>query len=183
MIGFILGLGNPKRGRSLIRSVGAAALIGAGLPILAVTASLIVGPAFQKSDVELYREIFGYHTTMVEQDMLFDDFGHGTNREIFMRAYPDEEQRQRMLSIPGLTPSNVTISQFAALGDEHGFMWWIEVTPNGGGNYCRSARILEAHGFERWRKLLVAECLDGGGEFPASANAGKFFVVASGRDR
>jgi len=41
--------------------------------------------------------------------------------------------------------------------------------------------VLDAHGFNGWTEFRVAECTDAGTKFPAPANAGIFYVVASGR--
>ena len=140
----------------------------------------VIGNLIQSSDTELYVEIFGYRPTITEDRMLFDDFGSGSDREIFMRAEPTNAERKRLLSIPNAVQSGFTLDQFIAQGASHGFSWWIS-SSDPYGDFCKSARILDAHGFRGWVEFRIAECLDAGTEFPASANKGKVYVIASGR--
>jgi hypothetical protein len=141
----------------------------------------VIGNLLQSSDTELYEEIFGYRPTITEDRMLFDDFGSGRNREIFMRAEPNAAERAKMFAIPGAVESDFGLDDFASRGQSYGFMWWLS-----GGDmtqgYCKSARILDAHGFRGWTEFRIAECLDAGSEFPASATKGNVYVIASGRN-
>jgi hypothetical protein len=171
---------SPKNRRPKITTVvaipiGCAAILIIGLPLLAAFGSLFV-----KSDAQLYEEIFGYRPTLTEDRMLFDDFGGGSDREIFMRAEPTDAERKKLLTIAGSVESSFTLDQFIARGAQHGFMWWMSANSREDG-YCKSARILDAPGFRGWIEFRIAECLDAGTEFPASANAGKVYVIASHR--
>ncbi|HYD36031.1 MAG TPA: hypothetical protein VEA60_00340, partial [Allosphingosinicella sp.] len=150
------------------------------LPFVAFVLLAIVSNLLQSSDTELYEEVFGYRPTIAEDRMLFDDFGSGRSREIFMRAEPDAAERNRLFAIPGAVLSDFTLDDFIARGDSHGFSWWLSRDDMAGG-FCKSARILHAHGFRGWVEFRVAECVDAGTEFPASANQGKVYVIASGR--
>lgn len=154
---------------------GCAAIPVAGLALLAT-----IGNLTQSSDTALFEEIFGYRPTMTEDRMLFDDFGSGRDRDIYMRAEPTDAERKRLLAIPGAKPSDFTLDQFIARGEAQGFSWWMSGNDYMPG-YCKSARILDAHGFRGWGEFRIAECLDAGSDFSASANKGKIFVIASGR--
>ena len=165
------------------RPIAAAIAIPFGcvsIPVVGFVILAVVSNLLQSSDTELYEEAFGYRPTITEDRMLFDDFGSGGSREIFMRADPTEAERNRLLSIPNAVESEFELDQFIARGAAHGFTWWLSSSDMYGG-FCKSARILDAHGFRGWREFRVAECLDAGTEFPASANKGNVFVIASGR--
>ena len=151
------------------------------LPFIGFALLAVVGNLLQSSDTELFEEIFGYRPTITEDRMLFDDFGSGRNREIYMRAEPTEAERRKLFSIPGAVESDFELVDFESRGITQGFMWWIS-SSDMSGDYCKSARILDAHGFRGWTEFRIAECLDAGTEFPASATKGKVFVIATGRD-
>jgi hypothetical protein len=150
------------------------------VPVVGFVVLAVIGNLIQNSDTERYEEIFGYQPTITEDRMLFDDFGSGRAREIFMRAEPTDAERNRLLSIPNAVESDFTLDQFVARGASHGFSWWLSNSDRYA-DFCKSARILDAHGFRGWVEFRVAECLDAGTEFPASATKGKIFVIASGR--
>lgn len=152
----------------------------AALPMMALTLLAAVSPLFQKSDTQLYEEVFGHKPALGEDRMLFNDFGSGTDRHIFMRAEPTSAEREKMLATPALRASKFTLNEFAALGTRQGFSWWISTDPQRN-ERCKSARIREAHGFRGWREFRVAECLDAGTEFPADVNTRYVYIVASGR--
>lgn len=173
-------LASPKDRRPNIATVvafpiGCVAILIIGFPLLAILDSL-----FKKSDAQLYEEVFGYQPTITEDRMLFDDFGRSGDREIFMRAEPTGAERKTLMAIPGLAVSGFTLEQFVARGAQHGLMWWMSSNPHDVG-YCKSARILDTHGFRGWTGFRVAECLDAGTTFPASTNVGLIYVVASRR--
>jgi hypothetical protein len=146
---------------------GCAAMPVAGLALLGA-----IGSALQKSDTQLYEEIFGYRPTITDDRMLFDDFGSGRGREIFMRAEPTDTERAKLLKIPGLVDSNYTFDQFVSRGTQHGFTWWM--SPES----CETARIFDAPGFRGWLDFRVAECLNADTEFWEPSY---IYVVASGR--
>ena len=152
----------------------------AALPVIALALLAAVGSLFQKSDTQLYEEVFGHEPALGEDRMLFNDFGNGTDRHIFMRAEPTSAEREKMLATPPLRASKFTLNEFAALGARHGFTWWISTDAHRN-ERCKSARIREAHGFQGWREFRVAECMDAGTDFPADRNTGYVYVVASGR--
>lgn len=152
----------------------------AALPIIALVILAAVSPLFQKSDTQLYEEVFGHEPALGEDRMLFNDFGNGMDRHIFMRAEPTSAEREKMLATPPLRASEYTLNEFAALGVRHGFTWWISTDPQRN-ELCKSARIREAHGFRGWRGFRVAECLDSGTDFPADTNTRYVYVVAWGR--
>ena len=153
----------------------------AAAPVIGLIALSMLGSALQKSDLQLYQEIFGEGTTVAEQSMLFDDFGRDRTREIYMRIYPDGRESEFLLNLPGSTVSETTLDTFISRGDRHGFMWWPSSDPDSH-NYCGSARIFDADGFNGWRELRIAECLDAGEEFPASTNRGAIYVIAWHRE-
>lgn len=150
------------------------------LPIVALALLAAAGPLFQKSDTRLYEEVFGHEPALGEDRMLFDDFGNGADRQIFMRAEPTGAEREKMLAAPPLRASKLTLDEFAALGARHGFMWWISTDPRSDAR-CKSARIREAPGFRGWREFRVAECLDTGTGFPSGTSTRHVYVFASGR--
>jgi hypothetical protein len=179
--GIVIALGwflaSPKPKRPRIITVVALPFGCAAIPLVGLIAAVLLAPLFQKSDLQLYQEIFGEGTTVPEQSMLFDEFGRGRTREIYMRIYPNGAERDYLLSLPNSKPSDATLEQFIARGDQHGFTWWISSDPHSAG-YCQSARILEIDGFRGWEQLRIAECLDAGEDFPASANYGQIHVIA-----
>jgi hypothetical protein len=150
------------------------------LPVVGFVMLAVIGNLMQSSDTELYEEAFGYRPTITEDRMLFDDFGSGRGRKIFMRAEPTDAERARLFAVPDAVESDFTLDDFISRGELHGFSWWLSGSEMSGG-YCRSARILDAHGFRGWVEFRFAECLDAGTEFPAAAGKGKVYMIASGR--
>ena len=155
----------------------------AALPIVTMILLAMLGTSLQESDADLYEEMFGYRPGISEDRMLSDDFGSGMSREIYMRIEPTTAERQRLLRIPGLTRSPMSIDQFAARGTQNGFSWWIstDIGRRHWFDYCRSARIYEAHGFRGWVEFRIAECTDDGSDFPRPAGTGMIYIVASRR--
>ena len=152
----------------------------AALPIIALVLLAAVGSLFQKSDTELYEEVFGHEPALGEDRMLFNDSGSGADRQIFMRARPTDAEREKMLATAPLRASETTVDEFAALGTQRGFGWWIWSDPRIE-DRCKSVRVREAHGFRGWREFLVAECLDGRTEWRPGMNTREVYVVAAGR--
>ena len=149
-------LTRKREPRPKILKLIAVATTCAATPFLCLILMVVIGNLLQKSDTQLYEEIFGYRSTITEDRMLFDDFGSGRDREIYMRAQPTDAQRKTLLAIPGLVKSQLTPEQFVARG--HGFMWWISSNPSEN-DYCKSFRIHEANGFNGWENLYISECL------------------------
>lgn len=178
--GLVWFLCSPKDRRPSVAAVMAVPFGCVAIPFVGLAMLLIIGNLMQRSDTELYEEAFGYRPTITEDRMLFDDFGSGRNREIFMRAEPTDAERNRLFAIPNAVTSDFTLDDFIARGVSHGFFWWLS-NDSTSGDFCKSARIIDAHGFRGWVEFRVAECLDAGPEFPASANKGKVYVIASGR--
>lgn len=180
-IGIVWFLVGPKKKRSLWTALLFLPVGCATVPVIGLLALGMVMATLQKSDLQLYQEIFGEGSTVAEQSMLFDDFGRGRTREIYMRIYPDGRESEFLLNLPGSTVSEMTLQAFINRGDRHGFMWWPSSDPDSH-NYCETARILEADGFRGWRELRMAECLDAGENFPASTNRGVIYVIAWHRE-
>lgn len=151
----------------------------AALPVVGIVAVLLAAAAFQKNDLELYQEVFATGTTVPMESMLFDEFGRGRSREIYMRIYPDDAERTFLESLPGLKASGMTLDEFVGRGEQHGFMWWISTAPNAFGR-CSSPRILEADGLNGWREFRLADC-DPSHESPRSGGGGPIYVIARGR--
>ncbi len=147
-----------------------------GVVLLTVTANLL-----QKSDDALAEEVFGRPTTLTDDRMLFDDFGRGQDREVYMRAEMTDAEREDLLSIADAVESDFPLASFVSRGARKGFTWWVSTDP-GDINYCASARIRDAHGFNGWTEFRFAECLQAGTEFPQSSNKGDVYVVASRRN-
>ena len=171
---------SPKQKRPNLIVVTAVPFVCAAAPVLGLIAMVSLASVFQKSDLQLYQEIFGSGTTVPEQSMLFDDFGRGRSREIYMRIYPDGAESEFLINLPGSTASEITLQQFVSQGDQHGFTWWISSDPNHP-DYCASARILEADGYRGWRELRIAECLDAGHDSRTSSDLGEIYVIARHR--
>jgi hypothetical protein len=103
-------------------TVVVAAPVGcAALPFITFAFLAAIAPLFQKSDTQLYREVFGHQPPFGEDRMLFDDFGSGADREIFMRAEPTRAERDQMLATAPLRASELTVNDFVALGSRHNF--------------------------------------------------------------
>lgn len=177
-MGFAWYLGKGKGQRPKIAAMIAIPFGCVALPVVCFVMLAAVGNLLQSSDTELYEEIFGYRPTIAEDRMLFDDFGSGGSREIFMRAEPTKAERARLFSIPGARKSDFTLDDFIARGESHGFSWWLS-NADGFGGACKSARMLDAHGFRGWVEFRIAECVDAGTEY--SESEGKVYVIASGR--
>lgn len=116
-----------KDSRPRILTVVAVPFGCAGVPVIGLLLLSAASAFFQKSDAQLYKEAFGYRPTIDEDRMLFDDFGNGAKREIFMKAEPTNDERSILLTIPGLVQSEFTLDQFIARGAQHGFMWWFRL--------------------------------------------------------
>ena len=87
---------------------------------------------------------------------------------------------KQLLSIAGATDSEFTLANFESRGEAHGFIWWLDADHKSG-HHCKSARILDTHGYRGWEEFRIAECVDAGAEFSGSAGKGKVYVIASGR--
>ena len=122
--------------------------------------------------------MFGYRPTIDEKRMIFDSFGEGADREIFMRAEPTDAERRRLLAIPGLVPSEYTLDAVVAQGNRHGFTWWLSTEPHSS-QYCQAARVREAPGFRGWTTFRIAECTDAGSDAFAEGRTRNVYVVAS----
>lgn len=174
---FSSGKGNrPNLAAVLAIPFGCAAIPVVGVVLLVVAANLL-----QKSDEALANEVFGRPTSLTGDRLLFDDFGMGRDREIYMRAEMTDAERENLLSIADAVESDFPLAAFASLGARKGFTWWVSTDP-GDRNYCASARIRNAHGFNGWTEFRFAECLEAGTEFPQSSNKGYVYVVASRRN-
>ncbi len=188
MIAFVAALGVASiwflhRRRDQRPSLAALIAVPAGclaFPIFGLVMVAVVHNLTRSSDTELFEELIGYPPTISEDRLLFDDFGSGPGREIYMRAEPSDSERNRLMSIPNGVESDFTLNRFIAWGESQGLSWWLSTSERSGG-YCKSARILDAHGFRGWEEFRIAECLDSGTEFPASANKGNIYVIAMGR--
>jgi hypothetical protein len=179
-VGLVWFLTSSKERRPGIAAVAAIPIGFVAVPVIGLALLAVVGGASQKSDTQLYEEIFGHRPTITEDRMLLNDSGRGGSRAIYMRAEPSKRERTRLLNISGANDSDFTLSRFAARGASEGFSWWVSAEPSDR-NYCKSARIMDAHGFNGWREFRVAECVEAGTEFPASSNVGSVYVIASGR--
>lgn len=166
-------------------SVAAAVVVStpvgcAALPVITLALLAAVSSLFQKSDTQLYKEIFGHEPPLTEDRMLFDNFGRGEDREIFMRAQPTGAEHAKMFAAAPLRASALSRNEFAELGARHSFSWWIATNPQPDDD-CKSPRIREAHGFRGWREFRIAECLDGNPNLPPHMRMSHVYVVASGR--
>jgi hypothetical protein len=179
--GLVWFLASPKQKRPHWVALVALPFGFVAAPFLALIVLMMLGSALQKTDLQLYQEVFGEGTTVAEQAMLFDDFGRGRTREIYMRISPDVTEREFLLNLPGSKPSETTLEAFVSRGERHGFIWWPSTDPDSH-NYCESARILEADGFRGWRELRIAECLDSAETFPAPMDRGEIYVIAWHRE-
>lgn len=177
LIGLVWFFASPRQSRPKVITIVAVPFGCALIPVVGLTAMALLAPVFQKSDHALYQEVFGEGTTVPEQSMLFDEFGRGRSREIYVRINPNDAELEYLFSLPGLGASESTLSQFISRGDQHGFTWWITFDPDYPG-YCPSARLWEADGFRGWQQLRIAECVDVGSEYPTTTNRGPIYVIA-----
>ena len=171
---------SPKGRRPRIGVALAVPLGCVSVPVIGVALLAAFGSLTKSSDTDLFEEMFGYRPTITEDRMLFDDFGGGENREIWLRVETNDRERARLLAIPGLAASDLTLDQFIALGNRHGFMWWVSSNLHDP-EYCRTARILDAPGYRGWAEFRIARCTDAGDGPFAAARADIMYVVASGR--
>jgi hypothetical protein len=135
---------------------GIAALIGAplgcmALPVIGLFALILLGSGLQSSDQELYAEIFGYHPAITDDRLLFDDFGYGADRAIYMRAEVNPAEHRRLLMTPGLSSSAMTIANFDAAGEARDFSWWWA-------DGCLDANVYSADGHRDWGSLTLLDC-------------------------
>lgn len=178
LIGLVWFFASPRQARPKMKTLAVVLFGCASIPFVGLTAMTLLSPVFQKSDHALYQEVFGEGTTVPEQSMLFDDFGQGRSREIYMRIYPDGAELEYLFSLPSLRASETNLSEFIKRGEQRGFTWWMTSDPDRLGGYCPSARMLEADGFRGWKELRIADCSDAGSEFPTATNHGPIYVVA-----
>lgn len=150
------------------------------IPVVGVVLLVVAGNMLQKSDEALAEEVFGRSTSLTDGRMLFDDFGSGRGREIYMRAEMTDAEREELLLIGNAVESDFSLAAFASRGARKDLMWWVSTDPEDI-NYCASARIRDAHGFNGWTEFRFAECLEAGTVFPQSSNKGAVYVVASHR--
>lgn len=171
----VLVWGRPRaeRRRSAIAACGCIAIPTAAIALLALLTCL-----WRESDAQLYEEIFGYRPQITEDRMLFDDFGSGSERQIYMRAEPSTAERKRLMAIPRSAVASFTLDDFISDGVRRGFIWWISQDRQDR-NFCDAFRLFDASGSNGWSRLWIVECVRGGAEFPASANAGLIYVIAS----
>lgn len=123
-----------------------------GCAVLPIAALIFLGAAaavFQKSDAQLFQEIYGFIPEMNESQMLSDDFGIWSDRAIYMRLEPTPHDRKRILDVAPKR-SDLSPEQFAALGNEQDFMWW--------DTECKNPAIYDASGYREWRDLTVYDC-------------------------
>lgn len=177
LVGLIWFLASPRRSRPKPVHAAAVPFGCAAVPVVGLGAAILWASVFQKSDHQLYQEVFGERTTVPEQSMLFDAFGRGRSREIYMRIYPDAAEIEHLSGLPGLTVSDTTLSQFASRGDQHGFSWWISSEPGRPG-YCPAAVLLEADGFRGWREFRIAQCKDADADATRLGD-GEIYVIAA----
>lgn len=171
-------LGSRKGQRPKLAAVIAIPFGCVALPVAVLVMLAVIGNLMQSSDTELYEEALGYRPTITEERMLFNDFGSGRGRRIFMRAEPTDAERARLFAVPDAVESDFTLDDFISRGELLGFSWWLSGSETSG-DYCRSARIIDAHGFRGWVEFRLAECLESGTEF--SSGKGKVYMIASGR--
>ena len=127
--------------------------------IVALVVALITFSSLnQKTDKELYQEVFGYAPSMGEDRMLANDQNGEYDRAIFLRAEVIANEKVRLLQIPGLVPSNLTMEYIIGVGTSRGFSWWIEKDPFVDFEGCESSKISEAPGYNNWDDFVVIEC-------------------------
>jgi hypothetical protein len=135
---------------------GIAALFGAplgclALPFIGFGALILIGGWLQKDDTQLFVEIFGYRPTIAEDRLLFDDFGSGASRAIYLRAEVTPAERQRLLRTPGARPSVLTPAHIEQAGEARQFLWW-DV------DACAAATVRNADGYRGWASLTLLDC-------------------------
>jgi hypothetical protein len=173
---------SPKLSRPSPKKLLAIPLGFVIIPLGSLGVWALFAQALQKSDYALYEEVFGTGTTVPEQSIIFDEFGRGREREIYMRIYPDDAEREFLLGLPGIEPSEATLDDFVSRGDQHGFTWWISSTPEWPRPLCESVRLLEADGFHGWKELRIAECVSRQSELTDAVQRGPIFVIAWHRE-
>ena len=152
------------------------------IPVIGLFGLGALASAFAPTDAELFEELYGRTTTLRADQMLFDEFYSGEQRELWFRAEPDSAQRDEVLAIPGLQPSSLTPEDFAALGGGHGFSWWFEPADSPLGSACLKAQISHADKALGWQEIVVAECLEHA-PFGTPQPTNLVYVMARGRIR
>lgn len=178
----LLRLGKLRSPRSALAAVALPFGCGA-LPMLALALFSLAASMFGPTNIALHGELFGPDPTPVSSPgrMLADAFGAGPTREILMRIDPTPAERERLMTLPGLTRTAMTPEDFALRGTRRGLInWWMRPAMPGivsrePGTGCLSPAIYQADGFNGWRELRLALCT------PESGDAPPMFVAAYGR--
>jgi hypothetical protein len=171
-------LASPKHSRPEAKRLIAVTIGFAIIPLGSLAVLSLVAQALQKSDHQLYEEVFATYTAAPDQAMLFDDFGRGKDREIYMRIFPDDGEREFLLSLPNANASSMRVDEFVKRGDQHGFTWWISADSEWASDRCDSVRLFEADGFNGWKELRIAECRVGATGQSSAAQQGPIYVIA-----
>lgn len=178
-LALVVGFRFRRQGRSslplIIFPFGCAAV-----PVILLAVFAAVGAAMSTSDADLYREMWGVSPTVSDDRLLFDDFGRGASREMYLRAEVSGAEREAMLRDVHLEPSRWSLDQFIGRGDARGLSWWLSASPYDT-SHCRRARISDADGFRGWTEFRLAECLDGDGAYSTPGERRDLFVIAYGR--
>ncbi|WP_159981039.1 MULTISPECIES: hypothetical protein [unclassified Novosphingobium] len=178
----LLRLGKLQSPRSALAAVALPFGCGA-LPVLALALFSLAASIFGPDSLALYAELFGPDPSAVSSPgrMLSDAFGAGPTREILLRIDPTPAERARLMTLPGLTHSDMTPEDFAQRGAQRGLgNWWMRPASPGTinrepGTDCLSPVIYQADGFNGWRELRLALCT------PERGDAFSMFVAAYGR--
>jgi hypothetical protein len=128
---------------------GISALLWA--PVIFIAISAIATRNARMTDAELFEHVLGFPSGLTHDQMIFDDYGDPRDGEIFMRVYPDEKLRSKILASNGLRPSRLTLKQLDAIGRDEGLLWW-------DAGECAGSKIYESHNAPKWQKIYVLDC-------------------------
>lgn len=120
------------------------------MPIACLILLSVLGTLLQSSDVALFDEVYGFRPEMDDSQILSDDFGIWSNREIYMRLEPTPHDRERVLDVAYGGVSSLTGDDFAALAAPHQFSWWH--------TNCKKAFVYDADSYRDWKTLKVYDC-------------------------
>jgi hypothetical protein len=120
-------------------------------PIIFLMISAAATRNARMSDAQLFEHVLGFRSGLSHDQMMFDEYGDPRDGEIFMRVYPDQKLRSKILASNGLRPSRLTLEQFHTLGQRTGLLWW-------DAGECSGSKIYESGHAPKWQKIYVLDC-------------------------
>ena len=112
----------------------------------------------QDNDIARFEEIFGFPAPVGESQMLSNHRGERSARMIFMRVYLTDAQKLKILSLPNIRTSSMTMENIIVSGNARGFRWWIEKPSKSSHQTCADGEIYEVTDYNNWRSITLIDC-------------------------